>query len=179
MLDTGKTKNNCITLEEARERGWITLDEVMCMASSSPVDLDEAIGLVRDSGVQLVEGGRDPWEELTALPGPNPGGEHRPAARRRKVRLAPRLPVLDVCLLVDPPGDQPRGRGPGADDPATGAHHRTAYPALQHGPRAPSGARPRADSRGNRGSPRDRAGGGARSVSRRQGPDLPRDAHWR
>ncbi len=67
MVDVRKTKHDCITLGEARERGWITLDEVMCMASSSPVDLDEAMGLVRESGVQLVEGGADPWEELTSL----------------------------------------------------------------------------------------------------------------
>jgi RNA polymerase primary sigma factor len=67
MVDVRKTKHDCITLEEARERGWITLDEVMCMASSSPVDLDEAMGLVRESGVQLVEGNADSWDELTAL----------------------------------------------------------------------------------------------------------------
>ena len=49
-----------------------------------------------------------------AVPGPDPGGQRRPHARRREVRLAPRLQVLDVRDVVDPPGDHPRHRRPGA-----------------------------------------------------------------
>jgi hypothetical protein len=39
------------------------------------------------------------------IPRPHPGGQPRPDARGREVRLPPRLQVLDLCDLVDPPGD--------------------------------------------------------------------------
>ena len=59
-----------------------------------------------------------------ALPGPahlaarpDPGGHPRPDPRRREVRLAPRLQVLDLRDLVDPPGDRARHREQGAHDP--------------------------------------------------------------
>ncbi|HLH23515.1 MAG TPA: sigma-70 family RNA polymerase sigma factor [Chloroflexota bacterium] len=54
-------------LEVARERGWITLDEVMRAASGSPVDADEAQELVREAGVELVDRGGDAWEDLETL----------------------------------------------------------------------------------------------------------------
>ena len=41
---------------------------------------------------------------------PHPGGQPRPDARRREVRLAQGLQVLDVRDVVDPPGDHPRYR---------------------------------------------------------------------
>ena len=40
--------------------------------------------------------------------GPDPGGHAGPDPRRREVRLAPRLQVLDLRDLVDPPGDRAR-----------------------------------------------------------------------
>ena len=55
---------------------------------------------------------------------PDPGGQHRPLARGRQVRLAARLPVLDLRLLVDPPGDHPRDRRPVAGRPHPGPHVR-------------------------------------------------------
>jgi len=55
------------SLEAARERGWTTLEEVLCLASRSPIDIDEARAFVREAGVELVQTTGDPWEDLTAL----------------------------------------------------------------------------------------------------------------
>jgi hypothetical protein len=44
--------------------------------------------------------------------------------RGREVRLPQGLQVLDPCHLVDPPGDHPRHRQPGAHHPHPGAHGR-------------------------------------------------------
>lgn len=57
----------------AQERGWTTLEEVMDLASGSPIDLDEATKLVRDSGIDLVERGKDPWGDLEILADEGPG----------------------------------------------------------------------------------------------------------
>jgi RNA polymerase primary sigma factor len=55
-------------MAEARERGWTTLEELMYLAAGSPVDLDEAKDLARDSGIELVEDdGGDSWEDLSTL----------------------------------------------------------------------------------------------------------------
>jgi len=58
-------------LEAAKERGSITLDEIMQLASGSPVDLDEAIHVTREAGIGLAEDGNDtnadPWADLSAL----------------------------------------------------------------------------------------------------------------
>src|SRR3989337_144453 len=51
---------------------------------------------------------------------PDPGRQHRPDARRRAVRLAPRVQVLDVRHVVDPPGHHPGDRRPLALDPPAG-----------------------------------------------------------
>ena len=61
-----------------------------------------------------------------AVPRPDPGRDARADPRRREVRLAPRLQVLDVRHLVDPPGGRPRARRQGADDPHAGPHRRAA-----------------------------------------------------
>jgi hypothetical protein len=45
-----------------------------------------------------------------APPRPDPGGQPRPDARRREVRLAQGLQVLDLRHVVDPPGHHPRHR---------------------------------------------------------------------
>jgi RNA polymerase primary sigma factor len=49
---------------EARARGSITLEQIMALASSSPVDLDEAKAIAREMGIELVEREGDPWEHL-------------------------------------------------------------------------------------------------------------------
>ena len=51
----------------ARERGFITLEELMGLASGSPVDLQEATALARDAGINLVEDGGDAWEHLESF----------------------------------------------------------------------------------------------------------------
>jgi RNA polymerase primary sigma factor len=54
-------------LAAARDRGWTTLEELMKLASGSPVDVDEAVDLAQDAGFQLVERGGDAWEDLGRL----------------------------------------------------------------------------------------------------------------
>ena len=51
-------------------------------------------------------------------------GNIGPDPRGREVRLAPRLQVLHLRHLVDPPGDHPRAGRPVAHDPDPGAHGR-------------------------------------------------------
>ncbi len=60
-------------LDPQRARGWFTLDDVMQAARKSPVNLDEASGIVRDAGVDLIEIEGDPWEDLEALAEDGPG----------------------------------------------------------------------------------------------------------
>jgi len=58
-------------LDAARERGSITLDEIMQLASGSPVDLDEALHVTREAGIDLTDDGDtnsgDPWADLSTL----------------------------------------------------------------------------------------------------------------
>ncbi len=52
----------------ARERGWITLEELLQLASGSPVDLGEAVELTREAGIDLVdEAEASPWDDLGKL----------------------------------------------------------------------------------------------------------------
>jgi RNA polymerase primary sigma factor len=55
------------SLHAARERGWTTLDELMNLASSSPVDVEEAKDLARDAGIELVDEDGDTWQDLETL----------------------------------------------------------------------------------------------------------------
>src|SRR3546814_5430400 len=59
-----------------------------------------------------------------AVPRPDPGGQYRPDEGGRQVRTSPRLQVLDLRDVVDPPGDHPLDRRPGAHHPHPGAHDR-------------------------------------------------------
>ena len=59
----------------------------------------------------VVANRQEVHEPRPRLPGPHPGGQRRPDARRRQVRVAARLQVLDVRDVVDPPGD-PRAASP-------------------------------------------------------------------
>ena len=59
-----------------------------------------------------------------AVPRPDPGRHARPDPRRREVRLAPRLQVLDLRHLVDPPGGRAGARRQGPDDPDARPHRR-------------------------------------------------------
>ena len=84
------------------------------------------------------------------VPGPDPGRQHRPDPRGREVRLREGLQVLDLRDVVDPPGDHPRDRRPGPDDPHPGPHGRDDQPADPRLAAAAPGAGPRADGRGDR-----------------------------
>ena len=91
-------------------------------------------------------------------------GHARPHPRGREVRLAPRLQVLDLRDLVDPPGGRARARRQGADDPHARPHRRAA---AEDEPRraAPlDAARPRADARGDRRGGKPAAPAGARGA---------------
>ena len=59
---------------------------------------------------------------------PDPGGQPRADPRRREVRLAPRLQVLDLRDVVDPPGHHARAGRPVAHDPHPRAHGRADEP---------------------------------------------------
>ena len=67
-------------LAAARERGWITLDEIMHLASGSPVDLDEALHVTREAGIDLADDGddrnADPWADLSTLADEGPDAFH-------------------------------------------------------------------------------------------------------
>ena len=78
------------------------------------------------------------------LPRPDPGGLAGADPRGREVRLPPRLQVLHLRDLVDPPGGDAGDRRQGADDPHPRPHGREAEPGDPR--RAPAGAvaRPRA-----------------------------------
>ena len=82
--------------------------------------------------------------------GPDPGGLARPDPGGREVRLPPRLQVLDLRHLVDPPGRHPRARRQGAHDPDPGPHGRAAEQADPRRTPADPAARPRAERRGAR-----------------------------
>ena len=84
--------------------------------------------------------GQEPDDQLEPAPGrldreevpgprpvaarPDPGGRDRPDPRRREVRLAPRLQVLDVRDVVDPPGGAARRREQVPHDPDPRPHRR-------------------------------------------------------
>jgi RNA polymerase primary sigma factor len=77
-------------LASAKDRGWITLDEIMQLASGSPVDADEALHVTREAGIGLNADGddsnSDPWADLGTLAdeGPSaflPGHRDDPSAR--------------------------------------------------------------------------------------------------
>ena len=85
-------------LEMARERGWVTLDDIMNLASGSPVDLEEATDLVREAGIDLVRTGGDSWEDLETLAEDGVGAftvvREGPAPAEE---LAPGSPAVQRC----------------------------------------------------------------------------------
>jgi RNA polymerase primary sigma factor len=66
--------------------------------------------------------------------------------KAQEVPIPPRLQVLDLCDVVDPPGDHPLDRRPGADHPDPGAHDRDDQQDEPHLPPDPAGNRIRAGS---------------------------------
>ncbi len=78
------------------------------------------------------------------LPGPHPGGEHGTDAGGGQVRVRPRLQVLHLRHLVDPPGHYPRHRRPEPHHPRPRPHDRDHEPRPRRPPRAVAGKRRRA-----------------------------------
>ena len=72
-MDQHKHEARRAMLEAARQRGWITLEELLSLASGSPVDLDEATDLARETGIELVRGGDESWDDLGRLADEGPG----------------------------------------------------------------------------------------------------------
>ena len=121
-------------------------------------------------------------EPGAAVPRPDPGGDARPGAGRREVRPSPRLQVLDVRHLVDPPGGRPGARRQGAHDPHARPRRREAEQdrAQPSGSSSPSSAASPPPTeiarelelplRGGRAAAPERAGAGlAREAGRRRG----------
>ncbi len=55
-------------LDAALDRGWVSLDELLNLASGSPVDADEATDLARDAGIHVDdEDEAEPWEDVRKL----------------------------------------------------------------------------------------------------------------
>ena len=115
-------------------------------------------------------------EPRAAVPRSHPGRQHRPHEGGRQVRVPPRLQVLDLRDVVDPPGDHARDRRPGADDPHPGPHDRDDQQADSHVARARPGARPRADLRGDREADGHPGQQGPEGPEDRAGADLARNA---
>ena len=84
------------------------------------------------------------------LPGPHPGGQHRPHPGGREVRLREGLQVQHLRDVVDPAGDHARHRRPGAHDPHPGPHGGDHQPPDPRQPHPAPGAGPRADRGGDR-----------------------------
>src|SRR5438105_7953853 len=73
--DRGRTSRRLAhlqALEVLLQRGWITLDEILQLASHSPVDIDEAVSLAREAGLQVIDRPGDPWEDLRVLANEGP-----------------------------------------------------------------------------------------------------------
>ena len=109
------------------------------------------------------------------LPRPDPGGLARADPGGGEVRLPPRLQVLHLRDLVDPPGGHPGDRRQGADDPHPGAHGREAQPRRPR--RAPARPAASAASRRRARSPRSCAGRCATSATSSGSPSC--RSRWR
>jgi RNA polymerase primary sigma factor len=85
-------------IERARERGWITLDEIMHLASGSPVDAEEAIEITRAAGIGLLDDESDGWGELEKLAddGPDKYKEAKAAPKEVESTEAATLYLRDI-----------------------------------------------------------------------------------
>ena len=104
--------------------------------------------------------------------GPDPGGHPRPDPRGREVRLAPRLPLLHVRHVVDPPGRRARDGRQGPHDQAADQPRPHAAQGRARGERAVPEAGSRAHGRGDRQGSRDLARGPPGAARRRAHGDL-------
>ena len=114
-----------------------------------------------------------------AVPRPDPGRQHRPDEGGGQVRIPPRLQVLDLRHLVDPPGDHALDRRPGAHHPHPGAHDRDHQQDEPHLAPDPAGDGLRARSGDARAEDGDARGEDPQDPEDLQGADLDGDADRR
>ena len=181
---------------EARQIATIRSDVAAVAARSRPADRrlsphrpDRPEGRARSPSGQEGNGRGQPaprdldrqeiHQPRPAVPRPDPGRQHRPDEGGRQVRVPPRLQVLDLCHLVDPPGDHPLDRRPGAHHPHPGAHDRDDQQDRPHQPPDAARDRPRADPGGAGRKARHAAREGPQGAEDRQGADQPRNADRR
>ena len=107
---------------------------------------------------------------------PRAGGQPRAHPRGREVRLHEGLQVLHVRDVVDPPGDHPCDRRPGAHHPHPGAHGRDDEQGAARAAPDAAGARARADRRRGRGEGRAHARPRARHPAHLTGAGVAGDA---
>ncbi len=92
--------------------------------------------------------------QRSAAAGPDPGGQRRPGARGREVRLPQGLQVLHVRDVVDPPGHHPLDSRPVPYDPPARPPRGGARPDPPRAARVQPRARPGPGARGDRGRAR-------------------------
>ena len=174
------TKDDEVRLAKQIEAGKAAIDELdqigkdITAAKKRELRRAATRGRGRRTGVRAVQpasGGVDRQEVPGVRPAaarPHPGGQPRADARRREVRLAQGLQVLDVRHVVDPPGHHPRHRQHRPHHPPASARRRHAGPPAEGPQPARAEARPpghvvRAGQRS-----RDARGQGHRGVALRR-----------
>jgi len=88
-MQGSKDVRNRAYVKQARERGYITLEGLIHLAANSPIDLEEATELVRDTGIDLVESTSDPWDDLDTLGDEGSGAFAAPQVTSPADELAP------------------------------------------------------------------------------------------
>ena len=196
---SSRTGSRSPTTAHARSRRTVTYTNQQVAAATTdslqlflneagplPAADGRAGGRAREAGRGRRQGGQGPARQLEpaarrldreAVPGPrldaarpDPGRDHRADPRRREVRLAEGLQVLDVRDVVDPAGGAARRREQGAHHPDPRAHRRARAEDHPSGADARREARARAHRRRARRSGEAPGEAGARGARRRRAP---------
>ncbi len=129
----------------------------------------------RAGGEARADGGQPPPRRLDCqtlseswfvIPRPDPGRQHRPDEGGGPLPVPPRLQVLDLRHLVDPPGDHKGDRRQRANDSSAGARDRVVEQAGKGAQGAAHRAWPRADAGRDRQETEDTGGEGAAAARR-------------